>query len=110
MKKEEGAHLKSIEANFQLHKTELEQEWSTQAASILPQLNTELSLKLLHKLLIHNIQKIKHISLPNGTNLMSPKDFQIYYKTPTKSEIKALHIAEQFFCHQSCNQNCPNPL
>jgi hypothetical protein len=49
------------------------------------------------------------MSLPNGTNLMSPKDFQIYYKTPIKSEIKALHIAEQFFCHQSCNQNCPNP-
>ena len=30
MKKEGGAHLKSIEANFQLHMTELEQKWRTQ--------------------------------------------------------------------------------
>ena len=109
MKKEGGVHLKSIEANFQLHKTELEQKWRTQATSILPQLNTELSLKLLHKFLIQNIHKIKHISLPNGTNLMSSKDFQTYYKTPTKLEKHALHIAEQLFCQESYNQNCPNP-
>ena len=109
MKKEGGAHLKNIEANFQLHSTELEQEWRTQATNELPQLNIKLSLKLLHKLLAHNIQKIKHISLPNGTNLMSAKDFQTYYKTPTKLEKNALHIAEQHFCHQNCNQNCPQP-
>ena len=109
MKKEEGVHLKSIEANFQLHNTELEQEWRTQATAVLPQLNNELSLKLLHKLLIQNIYKIKHISLLNGTNLMSPTDFQTYYKTPTKLEKHALHITEQLFCLQSCNQNCPNP-
>ena len=108
MKKEGGAHLKSIEANFQLHITELEKEWRTQATNELPQLSIELSLKLLHKLLNHNIQKVKHISLPNGTHLMSPKDFQTYYKTPTKLDKSALHIAEQLFCHQSCNQNCTN--
>ena len=89
--------------------TELEQEWRTQATAQLPQLNNETSIKLLHNLLTHNIQKIKHISLPNGITLMSPKDFKTYYNTPTKLEIKALQIAEQFFCHQSCNQNCPTP-
>lgn len=107
MKKERGVHLKSIEQNFQLQMIEL--EWRAQATTELPQLNPQPSLKLLHKLLIHNIYKIKHISLPNGTKLMSPKDFQIYYKTPTKLEKNALHIAEQLFCHPSCNQNCPNP-
>ena len=40
---------------------------------------------------------------------MSPKDFQIYYKTPIKLEKNALHIAEQLFCHPSCNLNCANP-
>ena len=108
MKKEGGVHLKSIETNFQLHTTELEREWKIQAETELPQLNPELSLKLLHKLLTHNIQKIKYISLPNGTNLMSPKDFQTYYKTPTKLEKSALRIAEQLFCQQNCNQNCLN--
>ena len=68
--------------------TELEQEWRTQATTQLPQLDNGTSLKLLHKLLAHNIHNIKHISLPNGTNLMSPKDFRKYYKTPTKLEKK----------------------
>ena len=108
MKKEGRAHLKNIEANFQLHTTELEHEWRIQATIELLQLKPELSLKLLHKLLTRNIQKIKHISLPNGTNLMSPKHFQIYYKIPTKLKKTAPHIAEQFFCQQSYNQNCPN--
>ena len=109
MKNEGGVHLKSIESSFQLHITELELEWKKQAIALTPQLNNELSIKLLHKLLTHNIQKIKHISLPNGTTLMSPKDFQTYYKTPTKLEKNALHIAEKNFYHQSCNQQCPNP-
>ena len=109
MKNEGGVHLKSIESSFQLHIMELELEWKKQAIALTPQLNNELSIKLLHKLLTHNIQKIKHISLPNGTTLMSPKDFQTYYKTPTKLEKNALHIAEKKFCHQSCNQQCPNP-
>ena len=39
---------------------------------------------------------------------MSSKDFQTYYKTPTKLEKSALRIAEQLFCQQSCNQNCLN--
>ena len=108
MKKRRRVYLKSIEANFQLHMTELEQEWRTQATAQLPQLNNELSLKLLDKLLTHNIQKIKHISLPNCTKLISPKDFQTYYKTPTKLEKQTLHIAEQLFCHLSCNQYYPN--
>ena len=108
MKKERRAHLKSTEANFQLHATELETKWKSHAIAILPQLNNELSLKLLYKLLTQNIHKIKHIFLPNGTHLMSPIDFQNYYKTPIKLIKNALHIAEQFFCQQRCNQNCSN--
>ena len=68
--------------------TELESEWRAQAIMEIPELTQQISLKLLHKLLAHNIQKIKHISLPNGTRLMSPKDFQTYYKTPTQLEKK----------------------
>jgi hypothetical protein len=108
MKLEAGVHLKSIEKNFQLQATELELEWKARSTIILPQLNPKLSTKLLHKLLIHNIHKIKHISMPNGTDLMSPKDFQTYYKTPTKLNKNALNIVEQLFCHPRCNQNCSN--
>ena len=108
MKKEWGAHLKSIETDFQLHETELETKLKFQATTIIPQLNNELFLKLLYKLLTQTIHKIKHISLPNGTHLMSHTDFQTYYKTPTKLIKNALHIAEQFFCQQSCTQNCLN--
>ena len=61
MKMEGGVHLKSIEENFQLHMTELELEWRSHAIVELPHLNPKLSLKLLHKLLTHNIHKIKHI-------------------------------------------------
>ena len=107
MKTEGEVHLKSIEANFHLHQTELEKEWKT--TTELPHLNPKLSLKLLHKLMTLNIHTIKQISLPNGTNLMSPEDFKIYYKTPTKLEISALKIATQLFCNPTCNQNCPTP-
>ena len=89
--------------------TKLEQEWRTQATNELPHLNHNLSLKLLHKLLIHNIYKIQHITLPNGTHLMTLDDFKIYHKTPSKLEKYALQIAEQLFCYPSCTPNCPNP-
>ena len=69
----------------------------------------DLPLKLLHKLLIYNIYKIQHITLHNGTNLMTRDDFKIYYKTPFKLENNALQIAEQLFCYPSCTPNCPNP-
>ena len=107
MKTEGGAYLKSIETDFHLNKTELEKEWRT--STELPHLNPELSLKLLHKLIILNIHSIKQISLPNGTNLMSSKEFNKYYKNPTKLEISALNIAAQLFCQSPCNQNCPTP-
>jgi hypothetical protein len=109
LKTEGGIHLKTTNENFQLHMTKLEQEWRIQATNELPHLNPDLSLKLLHKLLIHNIYKIQHITLPNGTNLMTPNDFKIYHKAPSKLEKNALQIAEQLFCHPSCKPNCPNP-
>ena len=59
LKKEGGIHLKSIEQNFQLQMTELESEWRAQAIMEIPELTQQISLKLLHKLLAHNIQKNK---------------------------------------------------
>jgi len=64
---------------------------------------------LLQELLFHNIYKIKHITLPNGTNLMSSKEFKIYYQTPTKIKKRALNIAEQFFCYPRSTFECSNP-
>ena len=71
MKTAGGVHLKSTEENFQLHTTELEQEWRSTAITELPHLDPQLSIKLLYKLMAHNIYKIKHITLPNDTNLIS---------------------------------------
>lgn len=71
-KKAGRIHLKSTNQNLQLYITELESEWMTQASTILPHLNSKTSFKLLHKLLLHNISNIKHITLPNDTQLMSP--------------------------------------
>jgi len=87
-----GVHLKSTEENFQLHMSELELEWRSKAITELPHLNPKLSLKLLHKLLTHNIYKIKHITLPNGTNLMSPKEFKTYYQSPIRLVKSVLKI------------------
>ena len=105
MKTEGGAYLKSIETDFHLNKTELEKEWRT--TTELPYLNPKLSLKLFHKFITLNIHSIKQISLPNGTNIMSPEEFKTYYKNPTKLDISALNIAAQLFCQSHCNQNCP---
>ena len=66
-------------------------------------------LKFLHKLLLQHISKIKHITLPNGTNLMLLKDFRNYYTTPRKLIKQALNIVEQLFCHPRCNPNCKYP-
>ena len=107
MKIEWGAYLKSIETDFHLNKTELENEWRTNTE--LPNLNPTLSFKLLHKLIALNIHSIKQIFLPNGTHLMSPEEFKKHYKNPTKLETTALNIAAQLFCQSPCNQNYPTP-
>ena len=107
MKIEGGAYLKSIETDFHLKKTKLEEKWRT--TTEIPHLNPKLSLKLLHKLISLNIHSVKQISLPNGTHLMSPEEFRKYYKNPTKLEITAINIAAQLFYQSPCNQNCPTP-
>jgi hypothetical protein len=110
MKKEGGAHLKNIETNFQLHETELETEWKSQATTNLPKLNNELSLKLLYKLLTQNIHKIKHITLPNGTHLISPTDFQTYYKTPTKLIKKRITHSRTTLLPTKLYSKLPKPM
>ncbi|HYP43504.1 MAG TPA: hypothetical protein VEQ18_05730, partial [Candidatus Nitrosocosmicus sp.] len=106
IKKAGGAHLKSTIPNFPLEATPLESTWNNLSQEILPHFPSKQSMKLIHKLLLHNIYKIKHLTLPNGTNLMSHSEFEIYYTKPTKLIKQALHIAEQLFCHPRCNPNC----
>ena len=104
-----GAHFRSQIDNFPLKATPLEQMWCQLSETHLPQINSTQTFKFLHKLLLQNIYEIKHITLPNGINLMSQKDFKHYYVTPTKLIKQALDIAEQLFCHPKCNPTCLNP-
>lgn len=89
MKTAGGIHLKNFVEDFHLSMTELEHEWTLITTTDLPHLDPNLS----HKLLSHNIYKIKHITLPNGTNLMSKEEFQTYHHKPSKILKSALKIA-----------------
>ena len=109
IKKAGGAHLRSQIDNFPLKAISLEQMWCQLSEIQFPQINPIQTFKFLHKLLLQNIYEIKHITLPNGTNLMSYKEFKYYYITPTKLIKQALDIALQVFCHPRCNPTCLNP-
>ncbi len=65
LKHKAGVHLKSTINNFLLKPSPLETVWM-QEAQMLPGLNPDISLKLLHKLLVHNIITLDQITLPNG--------------------------------------------
>ena len=84
IKKTRGAHFQSNIDNFPLKATPLEQIWCQLSTIQLPQINPTQTLKLLHKLLLHNIYEIKHITLPNGINLMTQEDFKKIYTKPKK--------------------------
>ena len=71
IKKAGGAHLCSQIDNFPLKATPLEQMWCQLSQTQLPQIYPSQTFKFLYKLLLQNIYEIKHITLPNGTNLMS---------------------------------------
>ena len=107
LKHKAGVHLKSTINNFLLNPSPLETTWMHEA-QMLPGLNPDISLKLLHKLLVHNIITLDQITLPNGTTLMNPDEFKIYHSSPSKLIRSALNIATQLFCHPLCNQ-CPIP-
>ena len=102
IKKAGGAYLRSNIDNFPLQATPLEQMWCLLSTTHLPHINSPQTLKLLHKLLLHNIYEIKHLTLPNGINLMTLEDFKKFYSKPTKLIKQALDIAEQLFCHPRC--------
>jgi len=68
LKHEAGVHLKSIIGNFLLDPSPLETAWLKEAQN-LPGLNPNISLKLLQKLLLHNIIELEQITMPNGTPL-----------------------------------------
>jgi hypothetical protein len=74
LKKDAHVHIWSTFPNFFLHSTPLETIWM---ATIIDHLFLipQHSLQLLHKLLLYHITDIKHLTLPNGTHLMSIQDF-----------------------------------
>jgi hypothetical protein len=80
LKHKAGVHLKSTIDNFLLTPSSLETAWM-QEAQMLHGLNPNTSLKLLHKLLIHNITTLDQITMPNGTTLMNKEEFKIYHST-----------------------------
>ena len=92
-----GVHLRSTLENFPIEATQLKQAWTQQIEALLPHFNPTQTRKLIHKLLLYNIYEIKHITLPNGTKLMTTDDFKTYYQPPTKLFKQALNIAEQIF-------------
>ena len=102
-----GVYLKSTINNFFLTPSPLETAWM-QEAHMLHSLNPSISLKFLHKLLVHNITTLYQITMPNGTTLMNPDEFKIYHSTPSKLIQSALNIANQQFCQPPCTQ-CPIP-
>ena len=100
LKTTSGTHLKSTLKAFSLTPTPLETQWMVQASNI-PMLTPTLSLKYLHKLVIHNIYELKQITHPNGTHLMSNNEFKHHYHTLTKTERIALDYARSLFCEPS---------
>jgi hypothetical protein len=75
LKKEAGVHLKSTMDNFIFNTSPIENVWMTKAQNLHGLYHTT-SLKLLQKLLLHNIMELGQITLPNGLNIMSPNDFK----------------------------------
>jgi hypothetical protein len=107
LKKVAYIHIESSLPNFSLLPTPLETIWML-ASMQQPQITQQRSLQLLNKLLIHHITDLAHITLPNGTHLMSIANFKTYHTTPTKLIQLALQLAAQLFCHPSCFLYCPN--
>ena len=94
LKHKAGVHLKSTINNFLLNPSPFEIAW-IQEAQMIQGLSPNTSLKLLHKLLVHNIITLDQITMPNSTTLMNPNEFKIYHSTPSKFIQSALNIANQ---------------
>jgi hypothetical protein len=103
-----GIHLASTIATFPLLTTPLETAWMTSTVQH-PNLNLQLSLKFLHKLLLHHITTIAHLTLPDGLHIMTAQGFQFYYTTPTHLIKHALDITAELCCHPPCFPHCPHP-
>jgi hypothetical protein len=103
-----GTHIRKHQDKFLLSPTPLETEWLTQAHAH-PNLNINLCHHFLRKLLLFHITNLSQITLPNGTQLMTPQDFQRYHHKPTKITCSALKLASQLFCHPPCNNHCRQP-
>jgi hypothetical protein len=75
----------------------------------IPTLIPEISLKHLHKLIMHNIFELKQITCTNGTHLMDNEEFKTQYNKPTKIEKTALEYARRLFCKPTCHNQCTRP-
>ena len=108
IKKAGAAHLRCTLENYPLEATSLEKIWYQMATSLFPQMNPTQILKPIHKLLLHNIYDIKHLTLSNGTNMILHEDFEYYYTKPTKLIKQTLNTTTQLFCQLGCNLNRQN--
>jgi hypothetical protein len=103
-----GTHIKSIHPDFPLSLTQLETIWITQA-QLHPNINLQLCHYFLNKLLLYHITNISQLTLPNGTHLMTPIEFQTYHHKPPKIIQSTLILASQLFYHPTCTPQCPHP-
>ena len=112
IKKAGGAHLRSTIKKLPIRSYTIGKTWRIELINLHHHIHHTQSLKLIHTLLLYNIYDIKHLTLSNGTNLMSYKEFKNYYTTPIKLIKQALDTTTQLYCHPSCNINyqniCPN--
>jgi len=91
-----AAHSKKIP----LLPTPLEIQWMCQTNNI-PTLTPTLYLYIYIYIILHNINKLKHITHPNGTHLTTNDKFKHYHKTPTKIVKTALGHARALFYETS---------
>lgn len=96
--------LKNTFNKLSLLPTLLERKQLLQAINI-PTLTPTLSLKYLHKLILHNMFELKDITKPNIIYLLTNEDFQNYYCTPIKGETTTLNYARLLLCEPSCQTN-----
>jgi hypothetical protein len=108
LKQVASTHIRKNHDNFPLTSTSLENVWLAHARTR-PNININLCLHFLNKLLLYHINSLSQLTLPNETHLMTPEEFQTYHNKPTKIIKSALHLASQLFCHTQCHNQCTHP-
>ena len=108
LKKVVGAHIRSINKDLPLQRTQLEELWFTQCTNH-PNITNKISLHFLNNLFLHHITNLCQLIRPNGNQLMNINEFTIHYGQPNKIIKNILKLAEKLFCHPTCEINCVQP-